>query len=367
MGTETTLSAFRKSLRAAHLRHAVLPLVNAHSLLVTEHWGKAFGPFKGDKDCGTLWVSPKAADPGGLRDMVNSGDWCVGGDRLWLAPEVQFNIPDRKHWDSDGAYVLPGAIDPGRYTLTAGNKNCVALSQELEAKQYNTASGLKKVSIERRFFPANDPLEPVAEYRHVRNRVEFTGYSEEARLEDLSGDGAAFEMWNLLQVRPPGVAVLPSTSALEYQDYYEPVDRRHLAIQGNAAVLRLTGDRKFKVGWKSAGLWGRIGYYREMPGSQLRLVVRQFFNNPSSRYVDEPAGRKGAAGDSVQFYNDDGSLGGFAEIEVHGQSLGGRPSRGSPERGSVVDYLVFWQYTGKPENVKKIGELLLGTGVSTWG
>jgi hypothetical protein len=60
----------------------------------------------------------------------------------------------------------------------------------------------------------------------------------------------------------------------------------------NVAVLRLTGDRKYKVGWRSAGLWGRIGYYSELPGSRLRLVVRHFFNNPSSRYIDEPAGKK---------------------------------------------------------------------------
>ena len=160
MGTETTLSTFKKNLEAAGLRYAVLPLVNAHTLLVTEHWGKAFGPFKGDKDCGTLWVSPKAADAESLREMAARGDWCVGGDRLWLAPEVQFNIPDRKRRDSGlTAYVLPGAIDPGRYTLKAEHKRCVALTQTLEVKQYNTAGGLKKVSVERRFFPARDPLD----------------------------------------------------------------------------------------------------------------------------------------------------------------------------------------------------------------
>jgi hypothetical protein len=354
-----------KSLCAAGLRHAVLPLAGGHSLLVTEHWGKAFGPFRDEKDCGTLWVSPKAAEPESLSGMVKSGEWCAGGDRLWLAPEVQFNIPNRKRWDSGGAYVLPREIDPGRYSLRA-ERGLVALSQELEVRQHNTARGLKRASVERRFSPARDPLDGCAARRGARSGVEFTGYSEEARLADLSGDGAPFEMWNLLQVRPPGVAVLPCTGAVEHQDYYRPVDPGHMSVRERCAVLRLTGDRKYKVGWKSAGLWGRIGYYRELPGSRMQLVVRQFFNNPASRYVDEPAGKAGASGDSVQFYNDDGALGGFAEIEVHGQSLGGRDSRGSARRTSAVDYLEFWQYTGRPESVKMVGELLLGTAVSSW-
>jgi len=359
------LKGFRENLREAGVKYAELSLSGGARLLVTGHWGKAFGPFENDSDPGTLWISDTAADPASLRKTVDEGAWCMGGDRLWLAPEVQFNIPDRGVWDRPGGYKVPPPVDPGNYTLSAGD-GFVTLEQTVEVELFNLATGTKNVSVQRRFCPARDPLSFCRAYGEIRGSVRYTGYSEESRVEDLSGGGAAVQAWNLIQVRPGGVVVLPLTGAAEYQDYYEPADPDHLRIERGAALHRLTGDRKYKTGWKSAGVTGRIGYYRVLDSGELRLIVRHFFNDPSAEYVDEPLAVKAepsheVRGDSVQFYNDDGSLGGFGEIEVHGRSLGPhRPMR------SVVHYLGFWQYTGPVQSVRRAGELLLGVPAWAW-
>jgi len=288
---------------------------------------------------------------------VQRGDWCVGGDRIWLAPEVQFNIPDRLHWDSGGAYVLPKAVDPGEYTLSRPGSDCLRLEQSIRLSLYNLATGEKKVRIGRTVRPAQDPLRSTGGYSALRDKVVFTGYSQEIELEDLSGGPAGVEAWNLSQFNPGGTVIIPTTGTAEYQDYYQPVTDRYFKCEGSFAYLRFTGDRKYKIGIKAPGLYGRIGYFLSLPHGLARLVVINFFNNPSSAYIDEPSGTIGAQGDSVQFYNDDGSLGGFSEIEVHGMSVGG-----SSGRKSTVDPLEFWQYTGEEGQVGRVSRMLLGTG-----
>ena len=360
MRTNVTRTILEKNLKTAKVRFAKLALPGGCDLLVTEHWGKAFGPFRNDQDSGALWVSEKAADPGALKAMVDNGDWCVGGDRLWLAPEVQFNIPDRSRWKDEGGYVLPKEIDPGRYTLSS-TKTCVTVGQELTVGLANLAAGKKRLALQRSFRAAADPLAGFTRYRKMSEKVHFTGYSEETTVRDLSGGGAGLETWNLIQVRPGGIAIIPTTGAIDYQDYYAPIDGKHLKVKGSVVVLRLTGDRTFKIGLKSAGSWGRIGYCRETGGGTARLIVRNFFNSPSSAYIDEPIGKAGSSGDSVQVYNDDGRLGGFGEIEVHGLSVGGETGR-----KASTDPLDLWLYTGTPSEIRAVARMLLGTDIVTW-
>ena len=355
MSIALTMAGFERSLREAGVRHTRLPLAGGHFVVVTEHWGKVFGPFCGDEPA-TLWISAKAADPRGMKDLVQSGDWCVGGDRIWLAPEVQFNIPDRLHWDSGGAYVLPKAVDPGEYTLTQAESGCLRLEQSICLPLHNLATGVKKVRIRRTVRPARDPLRFTGGYAALREKVVFTGYSQEIELEDLSGGPAGVEVWNLAQFNPGGIVIIPTTGMVEYQDYYQPVSERYYRSEGSFAYLRFTGDRKYKIGIKAPGLYGRIGYFSALPRGSARLVVINFFNNPSSAYVDEPSGKIGAQGDSVQFYNDDGGLGGFSEIEVHGMSVGGNSGR-----KSTVDPVEFWQYTGGEREIVRVSQMLLGT------
>jgi len=355
MEKAVTFLTFEKALKKAGLKYITLNISEESFIVITEHWGKIFGPFQGREDPGTLWISDRVRDAQEFMQMVDNNDWCVGGDRIWLAPEVQYNIPDRINWDADGAYSLPQQIDPGVYTLTRISGEEVRLVQSIETRLHNLAFGSKKLYLERIIRPALDPLRCVKEYTQLRGKVKYAGYTQEIEIEDLSPDDARTEIWNLLQFYPGGVVVLPATSMIEYQDYYEPIDENYLRIDGKTVFLRFTGDRKYKVGFQGAGFFGRVGYYQKIQNNMSRLVIRNFFNNPSSAYVDEPAGTPGGTGDSVQFYNDDGGLGGFSEVEIQGLAIGGNTGRTVSR-----DVFDFWQYVGQEEDILTISDMLLG-------
>ena len=84
-------------------------------------------------------------------------------------------------------------------------------------------------------------------------------------------------------------------------------------------------------------------------------MFRNFFNNPSTLYLDEPAQLPDANGASVFIYNDDGEIGGFGELEFQGQAIGG-----STGRSSITEVSSLWIFVGTREKLDEICKLLLG-------
>lgn len=130
---------------------------------------------------------------------------------------------------------------------------------------------------------------------------------------------------------------------------------------GNVPHLRLniTGQRQYKIGYQSASVTGRMAYHNRLPDGREYLLIRSFFNNPSSIYAEEPPDKPGATGHSVHFYNDGGQFGaggvGFGEMECSGQTIGGRSGR-----STSTDTFLLWAYVGAPEAIRRIAHLLLG-------
>ena len=163
------------------------------------------------------------------------------------------------------------------------------------------------------------------------------------------------EAWSLIQLNPGGVMVIPASPRVEYTDYYEPVDDSLQTIFPDHVRLRITGDRQYKVGYKAAQVFGRLAYHNHLDDGQAYLIVRNFFNNPSAPYAEEPDHTPGCRGSSIHVYNDDGNAGGFGELECNAQTIGGETGR-----SSSTDQLVLWLYVGAPDKVKEIGLHLLG-------
>lgn len=357
MIVEISFTQLKNALKQERLKYCVADLPNDYQILISEHWGKIFGPFRGEKDTGSLWISKKVCDRTLFHEMVRGGDWCIGGDRVWLAPEVQYNIADRFSSIDNNGYSLPSQIDPGNYTLLSMKENKVELEQEMDLTLHNTATGRKRLHLKRFIKPAMDPLRHIDVYGELSKRVLFTGYTQEVALTDLSPDTVLTEVWNLLQLNPGGVVLIPTAGKADYQDYYKPIEQQLLQVMEGACFLKITGKNKYKVGFKSACVFGRIGYFEERGDGNARIIIRSFYNNPAFAFIDEPLDKPGTQGDSVQFYNDDGGLGGFGEIEVHGSAVGGT-------EGSVSsrDIFEFWQYTGERSYILKLAYLLLGIG-----
>lgn len=149
--------------------------------------------------------------------------------------------------------------------------------------------------------------------------------------------------------------MIPTTAGVAYSDYFEPIDEAYQTVGADGVRLWITGDRRYKVGYKAAHLVGRLGYVNRLDEVRDYLLVRNFFNNPSMPYVEEPAGCVGCRGHSVHVYNDGGMFGGFGEMEVNGQTIGGETGR-----GASTDAFVLWVYAGPRHRIHRIAQQLLG-------
>lgn len=330
-----------------------LPLQNGASLVVSARGGRVLGPFLAPGSGSVYWINPAFARPTDFAALLARGDGNLGGERLWLTPEVQYNVHDRYDF---GTYALPPQLDPGTYTLDQPRPNEWRLAQEVTLDTFNTASGAKSLQIEIIVHPVEDPLRTCAAHQDLTRDVLFAGYEQIVSLAERTHDAIMSEAWNLIQVNPGGVALIPASPAVQWTDYYEPAAEMQSVLPHHVEV-RITGDRRFKLGYKAAHTFGRIGYYQLLPDGGACLIVRSFFNNPSAPYIEEAGSVPGGWGDSIHLYNDDGALGGFGELEVHGQAIGGLTGRRASR-----DQFVVWLYAGPAERIRVLIPHLLGIG-----
>jgi hypothetical protein len=332
------------------IAYEILALHNGVALAVIQRGGRLF-LFLPDGES-VFWLHEAFGDPNAFAKLVDRGEWNIGGERIWISPEVQFNIRDRRNvWAS---YHLPERIDPGRWALECIGEDTCRLSQDLSLEAYNTASGQKKLAIERCIRPADDPLRNLTGYLELTCGVVFAGYEHTVTLAEADPDGISCQSWGLIQLRPRGTVVVPASPRAELTEYLEPsgssVESRHDHVQ-----IHITGDRRFKVGIKAAHLFGRLAFLSHLNDGRACLIVRNFFNNPSAPYIEEPPQNPGRWGDSVHIYNDSGALGGFGELECFGQAIGGDTGRISSS-----DPMVLWLYVGPEERIEDISLHLLG-------
>ena len=185
--------------------------------------------------------------------------------------------------------------------------------------------------------------------------ITFAGYEQVLTLREDKADGILSEVWNLVPLNPGGVLIIPASPRVEYTDYYEPVDEAHQTIAANHVRLRITGQHRYKIGYKAVHLTGRLAYFNRLDAGRSYLLVRNFFNNPSAGYAEEQADRPGRHGHSVHVYNDGGGFGGFGELECTGQTIGGATGR-----AASTDQMVLWLYVGDPVKLREIAVHLLG-------
>jgi len=320
-------------------------------LVITRYGGRIIGPFFGeDQEC-PLWLSPSFSEPNELAALLRRRAWNIGGDRIWVAPELQYNVRDRARFLQ--SYDLQQAVDPGTYTLANGCE----LEQEMRLLAYDHQDRGKSLHAVRRIRRIDDPLRTLAGYEAISGDLRFAGYEHEITLTDRAPDDLPSQAWNITQVPPGGVAIVPTVPGLEYADHHAPADAEHLEVSDHCLKARIKGDNcMFKIELKAAHHFGRCGYFRVLAPDQAFLMVKLFFNNPSEPYVMEAPDRPGVRGYSIDIYHDDGGLGGFGETECHGRPIGGESSR-----AASTDQFVNWFYAGREAAVRKAAFHLLGT------
>lgn len=353
MNNQITYRQVINRLKENGLPYAVLTLQNDVSIIISQRGGRIFGPFLSQESESIFWINSVFAQPDSFKEFLNSGDWNLGGDRIWIAPEIQYSIRDRT--DFWGSYHLPEQVDPGRYALDQLKPDQWRLSQDMILEAYNLASGQKELHLERVIQRIEDPLRNLSDYQDLIDDVLFAGYEQVVSLSEGKLDDIMSEAWSLVQLNPGGLLLIPASSRVEFTDYYEPIDESLQTIHPNHVRLKITGDRRYKVGYKAAHVFGRLAYFNHFDDGRAYLIVRNFFNNPSVPYAEEPDHSPGCRGHSIHVYNDNGDFGGFGELECNAQTIGGITGR-----SASTDQLLLWLYVGTADKVKKIALHLSG-------
>lgn len=351
MDNAVTLETLCAVLDANAQPYTVLMLDNHAQVVVTQRGGRIFGPFWQDS-ASLCWVNPALKDADAFAALVREGAWNMGGERIWIAPEVQFIIHDRR--DFWGTHRLPSAIDPAGYVLERGH-NRARLHQQITLTAYNIASGSTTLDITRTIAPAADPLRELA-HHPLREGLLYGGYTQTVTLHAQDHSSIAAESWNLFQLNAGGTLIIPLTDNTAHaSDYFGDVPPQTRQPERGALRIFISGQRQYKVGYKAACVTGRMGYYHTSDAAPAYLLVRHFDNNPSALYSEEPPDAVGVRGHSVHVYNDGGQLGGFGEMEASGQAIGGDSGR-----TTSTDSFTLWAYRGTPQQLAWVARCLLG-------
>jgi len=302
-----------------------------------------------------LWVNTELGNEDFHSD--ESRNWNVGGHRTWLAPEDAFYL------DSAGNWFVPSQMDPGDYQpdAAASEDQCsFTNSFDISTRNGPPGGGLE-LQLRRRIALCHKP--PGELSRDSLSDVSFISFEVAHALRNigpqvLGEDLPHVGLWSLLQVSPPdggpGTMIIPTQGSPAYTDYFDPVPEERRWLGENVITFKIDGAKRGKMGIAPEIAPEAIGYMSEVAGTPL-LVVKQFSIKRDGLYLDRPWGKERANGDAVQAYNDDGEMGGFAEMECHAaaQSL----ARNQEQSHTIV----ISAFVGPLDRLKTIGSRLLGT------
>jgi hypothetical protein len=238
-------------------------------------------------------------------------DWNLGGDRLWLAPESSW------HWKTIAEpdfsqYEIPRAMDPGGWRITDVGSGYVSIRHAIALNHRRSNDELRAVV--RRVFTLVD-LE--GDKRRLGAIADRTDNS----LEVIDGrPGQVVGIWSIVQVPNGGTIDIATGGHPTPRKCFGEVPTNIWHSTPGRLQVDLGSRETFKIGLSPEDATGRWVYVRPAPGGFL-VVARRFFSQPWLLYADAPLGQLESQGDALQLYNDDGSNGGFAEVETHSPAI----------------------------------------------
>ncbi len=149
-------------------------------VLVLPYGGRILGLFAPGDDEKFFWTHPALGDAGMARDFYEGKQWHnSGGERTWLAPEVDFFFPD---FPDLKTYWQQRELDPGQYEVSEQDGK---LSWTNRATLMLSRSKRKvDLEITKSLAPALNPLRYDRE--SADSSVKYAGYTLHTTLQ-LSG------------------------------------------------------------------------------------------------------------------------------------------------------------------------------------
>jgi hypothetical protein len=344
-----------QNLRRVEKPTEVYSTADGARVLVLPYGGRVLGLFAPGNDENFFWTHPALAAAGTAREFYASKQWHnSGGDRTWLAPEIDFFFPD---FPDLTRYWQPRELDPGNYQarkengqLELVNRLTLTLSRSKQAVELEITKALG---------PAPNPL------RHEQGLaglegVEYAGYTLRTSLRLLSNraeDSLLVGLWNLLQLPNGGELFIPTCGKTEPNILFGMITSEDLSVQEYLVRYKMGAAGGQKLGLRAVATAGRVGYlYRA--GEGFALVIRNFFVNLSGEYVDVPWGNTEDLGYAVQACNINNELGSFSELEYHVPAIGHGTGSSRAEDTSQV-----WAFRGPLHQIRQVMRSLLSPAV----
>jgi hypothetical protein len=318
-------------------------------VLVLPYGGRILGLFAPESSQNFLWTHPALQSIESAKAFYQSDGWHnSGGDRTWIAPEVDFFLP---HFPSTDIYFQPRELDPGSYRLTYESGN-LTLTNRFSSR-LSRSGRTAHLQLTKRLMPARNPLRNSRP--ELAEKLAYAGYSLSSRLEltDEEEDPPRVGLWSLLQMPFSGELVIPTLSKSAVHIYMGRIDAEDLSVIEGLIRYRTRSVGEHKLGVPAAVVIGRVGYFYTQSGESC-LVIRNFQVNPSEEYIDVPWHNTQCDGAAVEACNVNSKLGSFSELEYHAPAIGGRDGRRWCEDESQV-----WAFRGHEQDIRAVGKTLI--------
>jgi hypothetical protein len=322
-------------------------------LLLLPYGARVLGLFTPSSDENFFWTHPALASAESAQAFFQTSDWHnSGGDRTWLAPEVDIffpNFPDTSIWR------VPAELDPGHYATMGTGPTLQFVSQltlTLSRRQERVEARIVKS-----WGPAPNPLRHEPRWKELSG-VAYVGYTQETSLELLTNSdrSAQVGLWNLLALPHGGDVIIPTNTQDGPRVYAGPISPADLVTTDHLICFRMQGTGIRKIGIRAAASTGRFGYL--YPSREdWALVVRNFTINPSGEYIDVPWAEPTSASDlvySTQACSVNNDLGAYCELEYHAPAIGANTGH-----TRSCDTSQVWAYRGSRDAIQRVARSLL--------
>lgn len=345
-----------KTLKAVGKETRIYNTGDGTRLLVLPYGARVLGLYAKDNDQNFYWVNPELQGRESAQELFARDGWHnTGGDRTWLAPELDIFFPDypdvRRHWEPPQLDASEYVVEGGRDTLSLRKKMTLHLARPKRAAELELTKALG---------PAPNPLRYERGLEQQVGAVEYAGYTLRTHLKLLGDDAQNLPqlgVWNLAQLPWGGELLVPTYSKAKPRVLFGEIPPENLICQDHLMRFRVTLRGEQKLAVRAVTTTGRTGYAYQA-GSQWCLVIRNFTVNPSGTYVDVPKDEPEDFGYSVNAVNVKSGLGDFCEMEYHAPALGH-----DMESAGGTDVSQMWAFRGERDAVDVIARELLGSGL----
>jgi hypothetical protein len=331
---------------------AIFQTAEGSQVLVLPRGGRMLGLFAPGDSRNFLWTNPALENANTAAAFLASDAWQnSGGDRTWLAPEIDFFLPN---YPDLTTYHQPRALDPGNYQMEK-TADSIRLTMDLNLTPLRHGRPVA-LRLTKSVYSAANPLHQERDLPE-QTGLQYAGYSLRTTLElvDLTDGPPLIGLWSLLQMPHGGEMLMPSYGTAAPEIFFGDISSDDLRVEPGAVLFQTRATGAQKLGLRAISSPGRIGYhYRK--GGVWQLIVRSFTVNPADEYIDVPWTKPEDVGYAVQACNvNTPDFGHFSEMEYHAPAIGGATGRSVSEDTSHV-----WAFRGSFAQMSSISEKLLG-------